>query len=503
MLNRLQTVVEKISLKQIIVIGLIFRFAAVIFSKGYAFHDDHFEMAELVQRWKEGISFLWTGSDVHVFSLVYPGFLYIIFEACHAVGLHSPEQILFVIRLIHALISLLSIYYSYKIAIALTANKLVANVVAMLFAVFWLFPFMAVRNLREFFCVHFLMIATYYFIAFKFSVKSLIISSLFFAVAFSIRLQIIFIPAAMGFVLLCNKLHFKKGLIFGIGCLISFMLTQGLFDFVYYGNPIASIMEYIRFNADPANIAIQPQGPWFQYIGTVAGVVFGIPFIVLAIGYLYSFKLTMNIKILFWGSLLFFIFHSYYSNKQERFILPFIPYFLILGVVGFHAFYEKFKKQQWTRVALKITVVWFLVFNTIGLCVLTFTYTKRSRVEAMVFLREQGDVQNIIMESLEGAPRPPLFYLGKQIKFLELQLKDSLPEMKHSLTNVPNTIPNYIIMSGDKQMEKRLTRLKKMYPTLQFVKDIKPSLVDNIAYLLNPKHNENEVWHVYSIGGKR
>jgi hypothetical protein len=54
-------------------------------------------------------------------------------------------------------------------------------------------------------------------------------------------------------------------------------------------------------------------------------------------------------------------------------------------------------------------------------------------------------------------------------------------------------------MSGDKEKEQRLSKIKKLYPSVQFVKSFRPGFVDNIAYRLNPKHNENETWFVYKI----
>ncbi|MEI9808233.1 MAG: hypothetical protein WDO16_10340 [Bacteroidota bacterium] len=52
---------------------------------------------------------------MHVFSLIYPGMMYLLFEACHAIGIHQPEDMMFVVRLLHALVSLLSIYYSLPV----------------------------------------------------------------------------------------------------------------------------------------------------------------------------------------------------------------------------------------------------------------------------------------------------------------------------------------------------------------------------------------------------
>ncbi|HEX7904513.1 MAG TPA: glycosyltransferase family 39 protein [Chitinophagaceae bacterium] len=493
------SLLSRMNIGQVLLIGLIFRLLAVFFSKGYAFHDDHFEMAELVQRWREGISFLWTGSNVHVFSLIYPGFLYLLFEACHAVGLHSPEQIMFVVRLVHALFSLLSIYYAYKLTLRITDQHDTSILVALSMAIFWIFPFMSVRNLREFVCIPFLLMGSYYIADPKFSFRSIFLAAFFFALAFSIRLQILFIPLGIGIFLLFQKEQLKKAIVFGIFSGVAFMLTQGLFDGVYYGNPFASIIEYMRFNSDKTNIEIQPQGPWYQYIGTVAGVVWGLPFLLLVAGYIYSAKMNTGVKMFFFGSLLFFAFHSYYSNKQERFILPFLPYFLMLGIIGFRDYYHYNLNKKWLRKTTRFITGWFIIFNAVALCVLSVTYTKRSRVEAMAYLRKKGDMTNIIMESENGSPRPPLFYLGKQINFYELRMSDSLPVANNYIPSSVNPSPNYIIMSGDNQLEKRLTRLKILYPTLRFETNATPSLIDNFAYRLNPKHNENETWHIYRI----
>ena len=65
-MGALKKILEKTTIRQILFIALAVRLLAVFFSPGYAFHDDHFEMPELVFKWKDGISFLWTGSNVHV-----------------------------------------------------------------------------------------------------------------------------------------------------------------------------------------------------------------------------------------------------------------------------------------------------------------------------------------------------------------------------------------------------------------------------------------------------
>lgn len=499
MITFLKNISRRLSITQVIVIGLLIRLIAVFFSPGYAFHDDHFEMPELVFKWKDGISFLWTGSDVHVFSLIYPGMMYLLFEACHAVGIHQPEDMMFVVRLVHALVSLLSIYYAYALTLRLTAQKDTAILVGLAMALFWIFPFMSVRNLREFFCIPFLLAGSYYIADPKAGTRSIFLAALFFAVSFSIRLQVIFIPLGIGLCWLFHKSYHKKAILFAVAFGIAYMLTQGLFDFIYYGDPIASIKEYFRFNSDPVNIGIQPQGPWYQYIGTVAGVVWGFPFFILGFGYLYSLRMSFPVKILCIATLLFFAFHSYYSNKQERFILPFIPYFLILGIIGFREYTNRNARKPWLKKTTAVFLVWFLLFNTAGLLVLSFTYSKRSRIESMIYLRKRGDVSNIIMEGDVSLQRPPLFYLGKHLDTYVLAADGDLNKLQDEIAKGDKPAPNYIIMAGNHHLEERELRLKTIFPSLTAETTIQTSFVDNLAHWLNPKHNQNEDWYIYKI----
>ena len=490
---------NKITIRQILFFGFSVRLLAVFFSPGYAFHDDHFEMAELVFKWKNGLNFLWTGSNVHVFSLIYPGIIYLLFDVCRVVGINQPEDMMFVVRLIHALISLLSIYYAYLLTLRLTDKKNVAIVVALAIAFFWIFPFMSVRTLREFFCIPFCLIGCYYIADPKLTYRSIFLAAIFFALSFCIRLQIIFIPFGIGLCLLFNRRYIKRAIVFGIAFVLAYMLTQGLFDFIYYGDPFASAKEYMRFNSDPANIHIQPQGPWYKYIITITVAVWGFPFLLLALGYIYSFRMSFRIKIFFVASLLFFVFHSYYSNKQERFILPFIPFFILLGIIGFREYYVKHINVACLTKTTKFILIWFLIFNTIGLLVLTFSYPKRSRIEAMIYLRKKRDVTNIIMEGDASALRPPLFYLSKNMDVYLFPAGETIDQLQTEIKTSGNTAPNYMIMAGKQNFDQRLTNIKKLFPDLKQETSIPAGFVDGLAYWLNPKNNPNEDWYIYKL----
>jgi hypothetical protein len=484
---------ESLTIYHIMVVGFLLRLAAAIFSKGYAFHDDHFDVVELAQKWRDGVSFYWMEGPVYNVSLVYPGIHYLLFAACEKLGITNPQDIMFITRLLHGLLSVLSIYYAYKFSLRLSPNKNTALIIAWLMAAFWIFPFMSVHSLREFVCIPFLMIGSYHIADPRSTNRSLLLAGFFFAIAYCFRIQTVFISGGIGLFMLFQKAQFKNGIKFGLAFILSYFLTQGLFDFLHYGDPFASTIAYFKFNANPVNIGVQPQGPWYQYIGTVAGVVFGFTFFPLVWGYFTSIRMSKTIAMFFAASLLFFVFHSYYSNKQERFI------FLILGVIGFQYYYGKNRNSTLLRKSMSFILWWFLLFNAIGLLMVTFTYSKRSRVEAMSYLRKKNDVENILLEYDRSASMLPLYYLGKHLNYFMLSPEKSTADLKTEIDASSFPKPNYVIMVDKSNLEKRLERLRELYPNIKAETTVKPGTVDAIVFGLNPKHNPNETLYIFRL----
>ena len=495
---------DHLNLKKIILIGLFFRIIAAIFSKGYAFSDDHFEVIELAQNLLDKTpnpftpDFLVEGK-VYLFSLIYPYFHTIVFGVCESFGVYNPDIKMLVIRLFHAVFSILTVFYGYKLTERLSNRVNDPKIVGLLLATFWVIPFLSVRNLREVICIPPLILACYFMADSRLSAKSILLSAFWFTVAFFLRYQTIFFPLIVGLMWLVQRITIQKALIFGTSFCLFYLLTQGLFDYFYWDNPIASIQAYFIFNANPKNINIYPNGPWHRYIGTMAGLFLAFPFILLLTGYFKTATQTYNRKVLFFASLLFFVFHSYYANKQERFILPFLPFFIILGTIGFRDIYEQYQSKKWLRGFTKFSIVWFSVLNIILLCLLSVTYTKRSRVESMNYLREKGDMTNFVVQNYESSQPEAPFYLQKKYDYYTVDTREKMADLPNQLKLGTKVKPNYVILVGNTDLEKRKIEMKAVFPTMEHEVDIEPSFVDNLAYLMNPSHNHNETFYIYRI----
>ena len=160
MIDKIRKQWETNPLPLIMAAAIIFRLLAVIFSKGYAMSDDHFVIIRIAQRWLDGYNDWFNKDHPSGFSLVYPGLHYILFYFLKLISITDPQVKMFIVRFLHAAYSLLIVYYGYQITIKL-GNQKTAKHVGLFLALYWLLPFMSVRNLVEVVCIPPMMIGFY------------------------------------------------------------------------------------------------------------------------------------------------------------------------------------------------------------------------------------------------------------------------------------------------------------------------------------------------------
>ncbi|MDQ3048345.1 MAG: glycosyltransferase family 39 protein, partial [Bacteroidota bacterium] len=397
--------------------ALFIRLLSVIFSRGYGMHDDHFLVIEASKSWADGFDYnYWLPTDGATaptpsgHSFFYSGLHYFLFCFLKMIGIADPQGQMLVVRLLHALLSLVIIYCGFRITEKVAGLKQ-AKMVGLLLAVFWMMPFLSVRNLVEFVCISPLMLATWIVIKNGDSKKLMpyVLAGILLGIAFSIRFQIIMFTGGFGLALLFMK-RIKETIVLGFSVLIIAASTQGLTDYFIWGRPFVEFEEYIRYNIEYAHAYIIQQ--WYMYLFLIVGILLPPISFFLFFGFLRSWKKHL---LLFLPAFIFLVFHSYFPNKQERFILPVIPFIIMLGYIGWDQFVQgssywkkhpKFLKGCWT---------WFWCLNILALSVISFAYSKKNRVESMTYIADKGDVTFIAIEdsNRDEFLMPPLFYLQK------------------------------------------------------------------------------------------
>ncbi len=497
---------EEQPLKFVLLTAAFFRLLAVLFSKGYGMHDDHFLIIEAAQSWADNFDYnnwlpskdIAAGPSGH--SLFYTGLHYFLFKGMQSVGLFDPQLKMYVVRFIHAAFSMLVVLMGFKITEHYSGKKLAAQVGLML-ALLWFMPMLSVRNLIEVVCVPFLLVATWLLLKNETSKKSSIYfwAGVVAGTAFSIRFQSALFIGGLGAVLLLQR-NWKGTLLFGVGACLSIALLQGITDYILWKRPFTEFGEYVRYNIENAN-NYNTQA-WYQYFLLIGGILIPPVSLFLLFGFFRSWKKYL---LLFLPSFIFLAFHSYFPNKQERFIFPIIPFVIILGNIGWSEWVASSLFWKSRQKLLKGCWVFFWTLNTLPLLFVSVAYSKRNRVEAMTYLSHKKDVRYLVIEdsNRDDFVMPPLFYLrnfnsnswgvyGVTSVHTAKDLYEEQKNVKRSET------PNYVIFFQEENLAKRIAAFKKYYPKLTFETAIEPGFIDKVVHHLNPV-NKNQVCFIFKM----
>jgi len=490
---------EKNPLVVIMALAVIFRLLAAIFAKGWGMFDDHFIVIESAGSWVANPGnhpWLPGSPDNHGptgHNLFYPGLHFLLFSLLQWTGITDPQAKMFVARLIHGAFSLLTVYLGYKIAAKLQDEK-AAKLAGLLLAVFWFMPWMSIRNLVEMTCVPLLMAG--YWMIFREKQGSRVfmawfLAGLLFGLSVDIRPQAVFFPIGIGLVILFQK-KWRELLALSLGSLLTFSLVQGGIDFFIWGKPFAEMLEYVNVCVTERNDYISL--PWYNYFLTIFALLIPPVSLFLFFGFVKNWKKYL---VVFIPVLLFFIFHSYFPNKQERFILPMIPLMIVFGAMGWSAFAAN--SGFWKRNPKLLAWSWgfFWTLNTILLLTFTFTYSKKARVESMTYLSRYPNIKAIAVVDEENGPElMPKFYLNQwpvsYNEFVGDLSADTILAVayRHSTTSPPA----FILFTGDKQIQPMVVKARKYFPRLIYETTIEPGFIDRFVHWLNPINKNRRIF---------
>ncbi len=487
-------------LRNILFLAFLLRLVSVIFAKGFGMLDDHFLVIEASQSWVDGTDYNnWlpssgaTTPDGH--SFFYSGVHFLLFTAIKFLGINDPQNKMFIIRLLHALFSLLTVAYGFKIAEKL-ADRRVARITGLLLALYWFMPWLSVRNLVEVTCIPFIMWGSWVYLKAtqeKLSLWRFFLSGIIIGFGVDVRFQVVFYVIGFGAGMLLLK-QWKEALVWSAGVIVSFCLIQFFVDLAIWGYPFAEFIEYVIYNINNAYHYVL--NPWYSYLLLVLGILLPPLCFFLFFGFLRSYKFQWA---LFAGTMLFFLFHSYFPNKQERFILPVVPMIITLGVVGWMEYYNKSKYWLRHNKLMKVLVIVFLTLNLGLLPFVTKHYSKKSRVESMYYLSKYHNLKCILLEDIykDNPDMPPLFYLRQYPIVYNLSKNHPIDSLHHTADPFgTGIVPEFVLFFDEKNISQRVDTLKQFFPDLTYETTLTPSFIDDLLFRLNPM-NKNQTIVIY------
>jgi hypothetical protein len=477
-------------------------------------HDDHFLVVEAAASWTDGEDYnLWLPwnqierglePQPHPANFFYVGTQFVALSALKAMGISAPQDLAQALRLLHGLYSLLLIVFTYRIAEALGGRK-IAWWAGGLVAIWGWMPLLSVHQLVEVVCIPPLLFGAWQLVRTPrsgWTTKQLIAAGVGLGLATGLRYQCGLFGVGWGLAMLwptdgMKRLELKPPFTLAISSLFVFSLTQ-LPDVLVWGEPFVQLRAYFGYNTTHA--MNYPQGPWHQYIWTVLGLATPPAGFALVWGLASRRVKSEHWRWLLWGGLAFFLFHSGYSNKQERFILPVIPFIAVLGSAGWAAWLER--SEWWGKRpgAMRWLVGWTIGFNLVCAIGLSFVYAKKSRVEAMDLLHERGDLRNFAIVQVDGGTLPPRFYAGKWVPYYTFDNQSDPAGERNTLCKLApeRPFPNYLLFYGDAHLGEAVQAFKAEWPGLRFVANVAPGRFDRFLAWLNPINRAERVV-VYAV----
>jgi len=485
----------------ILILGsaILFRLLAAIFAKGWGMLDDHYLVIESSQSWVDGYDYnLWlpwskgnTGPTGHNF--FYPGVHFLLFSAMKWLDITDPQIKMLIIRTLLGLFSMITVYYGYRI-VEVTEDKKSARLAGILLALYFFMPWISVRNLAESSCIPFVILGFWQIVKRQNNsrpFRTFFIAGILFGLACDVRFQLIFFPLGV-FIILVTRLKLRETAGITAGAICSFLLVQILIDCFLWGYPFAEILGYIHVNVTDRNSYFNL--PWYNYILTVGGILLPPVSLFFIYGFVRGWK---RYFLIFFPAFLFFLFHSFFPNKQERFILPFIPFFIMIGAMSYYkyvavsGFWNKHKKL------LRACWVFFWVINCILLTGMTFTYSKRAKVESMYYLSKYPYLKMIIVEDEKGdVPIVPLFYTRRWPKYpVKREQDSSIYQRLPSIAADPKfDHPQFFIFTGSKNLQARVTLARKSFPLIVYETTIEAGFLDKLMHRLNPVNKADKIF---------
>jgi hypothetical protein len=543
-------------LRRVLLAAAAVRLIAAIFSEGYIMSDDHFLAVEPVSSWVHGENYHnWFPNEYNhtdhaqPFSYAYYFLNFLILKCCALIGIINPFIQAFVLRLAHAALSLWGVYLFVKLA-----ERLIASVQWRMYAIwFWVFggvvTVFSVHQLVETACIPFVLLAYLYVLKYfeRERMGALIIAALAFSFSVGMRYQLVFFPLTLGMYLLWKR-KWSGAVLFGIFFTLGFALTQ-IDNLLFWHKPIYQhLLDYQSYNAThfsdyPSNV--------FSYLALITYYIFPVVTIVFLISLRRRHSSSGHSSLtfvapqhsssghsssghsssghssptfvapqhsssghssptfvapqhsdtltIFIGVTVFIVFHLIFPNRQERFLLPAVPFVLLSMIRTISKRYpcsascetsfeessdgscsascETSFEESWLTNLMRLSICISAIYTVSY----SFYIPKSKYLEASKALYERGDFQNVVIDNWKGEESVwlPMYYVGKFTHPFSMTQKKSLDQLKQQITHqpfydskrLPAPAPNYLIIWGReeayprvKQYEEAGFRIERLSP---------------------------------------
>ncbi|MCX6825892.1 MAG: glycosyltransferase family 39 protein [candidate division Zixibacteria bacterium] len=484
-----------------LLLALILRLFSVIYSRGYMASDDHFETVQVayegarsgllnpdgLMRWNAVESSEIGRSPLYVL------LLYSLMKIQIGLGIQHLNSQMYLIRLIHALLSLSVVWFGYRYIYESTGQKKYSLWAGLILAAHFLMPYLSVRNLIEQVSADILVPAVFlaYMGAGKNNGRLLMLSGILGGLSWMIRFNTGLAIMPIPFVIWYLSKNVRPALYFCAGVLLM-IIFSGSLDAIFLGSFGRSTLNILKSVFFPAGAPPLPQPIWIYTI-----LIFGVLIPPFSLYFLLPFFRRAVIRkhlILFSAVTFFFAVHCLISHKEERFLIPIFPLIIMMGVIGLRDWLSRYEISNLHQKVFKVSAIAAILLNFLLLPLFTFNYGHKGLVEPLAYLSHQEDIKGVFLDQVERNKLIPYSYVGfnspPPMKIYDWPSLERFAQFPDTFNNI-----NYIIVFGDRTPKCHTDSLSRYMGSLKQVFHSSPSFVEELLHLLNPGHNlTNESW---------
>ncbi len=378
-------------------------------------------------------------------SWLLPGALAGLLKVSAQLGLDSPREYLWLVRLLFSALSLLAAFGSYRLASAYRAPFLPATLAASLCALAAPLIYFAPRAMSE----NASAAAVVWGLALVLHPDSRhtgrISGSSLLALAVLLRLQnVVFCVGALG-ILAARRNWRVAGEVLGV--LVAWAFLGGLLDKLTWGGWFHSSLVYLKFNLVEGRAAqwgVSEFAYYFRVLWT------SMPAITLVLAFLVPLAL-IRAPGLELTCLAFLLLHSWIPHKEMRFLLPALPVIFALAGIGASVFWERLASGGVVLITSAIAAAAGL--SAVRFHALTFGELgqyEQTKPDASAY-DDQGDINRLLLAAHE---LPDL--CGLKVEAVHLAWTGGFTYLHRNVPLYPHTGPprqsmfyNYVLTSAD------------------------------------------------------
>ncbi len=417
---------------QILSAALVVYLTCAVFSSGFYYPDEHFQILEFA-KWKMGqntpLAMAWEHESMIRPSLQ-PVITMMIIRPCQWLGMQNPFHQVMLLRILTSLVMLYCMHVFVKAA-GRWVNPEHRNGLLAATLFFWLMPMISARFSSETLGVACLLLLLARLLDKEQpSPREAIWMGVIAALGFEFRYQMAF--AFIGillWLLVIGRYRWQVWRIAAMGFLGMLALCTAL-DCWFYGKPVFAPYNYYYMNIVRHVAAAFGVSPWYTYflqLGIIPSLALGVPIILsVCIG---TFKHYRNPVV--WAFWSFLLIHSAISHKEPRYLFPLMPMLPLFLVWT----YETVSEKEDSIVCF--IVIGLLAFvNMGGLIHVTFKPADHGRADMMQYLCKRASEERHLRAMSNHGSNPfhtgvliSQFYLWQSVNVEEC---DSISKEKES-----------------------------------------------------------------------